>query len=149
MANEGIRKLIRDKNILQKQLAAECGITESSLSRMLRYEMSDSKKRMLTAVINEMPNQKPVEIKPGRKKAATDEIATKKVADTLEECGISRHAIARQLNISDARFSNYLKSGIPESRVEQIIECFSALAFKLIWARNDLLQMTDERGAEN
>lgn len=149
MANEDIRKLIRDKNILQKQLAAECGITESSLSRMLRNEMSDSKKRMIRAVINGMPTQEPVEIKPGRKKAIKDEVATQVIAKTIEECGISRHTVAKYMDISDARFSTYLKSGVPASKVAQITDFFSILASKLIWARNDLLQYADGKGEIN
>lgn len=47
MANEKIRKLLTENRIKYYELANELGIADSSLSRMLRFELSPEKKKQV------------------------------------------------------------------------------------------------------
>lgn len=52
--NTEIRKMLKDKNIKQYQLAQMMGITEFTLSRLMRSEMSEDKKNKIIELLDQI-----------------------------------------------------------------------------------------------
>lgn len=54
MRNRELREYIKSKNVLMWMVAERLGITDSSFSRMLRYEISEEKKFQIKAIADEL-----------------------------------------------------------------------------------------------
>lgn len=54
MRNKEIRDYIRSKGIPMWRVAERLGIADSNFSRMLRYEISESKKKEIMHIIDEL-----------------------------------------------------------------------------------------------
>lgn len=54
MRNKEIREYIKAKNVPMWMVAERLGIADSSFSRMLRYEISDEKKRQIKSAADEV-----------------------------------------------------------------------------------------------
>lgn len=57
MANTEIRELIKANNLYQYEVAEKIGVTECTLIRWLRKELSDSKKQSVLQAINELSKE--------------------------------------------------------------------------------------------
>lgn len=54
MRNEEIRDYIKSKGILMWRVAERLGIADSNFSRMLRYEISEDKKKEIMHIVDEL-----------------------------------------------------------------------------------------------
>ena len=58
MANEIIKDELKDKKVYQWELAVALGISEQTMVRRMRFEMSEDKQWKLLALINEIAMKK-------------------------------------------------------------------------------------------
>ncbi len=58
MANEIIKDELKDKKVYQWELAVALGISEQTMVRRMRFEMSEDKRWELLALINELAMEK-------------------------------------------------------------------------------------------
>lgn len=58
MANEIIKKTARINGVYLWELAARLGINDGNLSRKLRFEFSDSERKKVIAIIEEIASEK-------------------------------------------------------------------------------------------
>lgn len=54
MRNQDIKEYAKEKNVKMWLIAERLGIADSSFSRMLRYNLSDSKRAKIKAIIDEL-----------------------------------------------------------------------------------------------
>lgn len=54
MRNREIKEYIKSKSVPMWMVAERLGITDSSFSRMLRYEISEEKKSQIRAIADEL-----------------------------------------------------------------------------------------------
>lgn len=54
MANEDVKKIIRENDLFHYQVADSLGIQDSAFSRMLRKELSAEKKQEIFAVVERL-----------------------------------------------------------------------------------------------
>lgn len=54
MANEGIRRAAKGRNVHLWQVANKLGMADSAFSRNLRYELSEDEQRTIIGIINDI-----------------------------------------------------------------------------------------------
>lgn len=54
MANEGIRRAAKGRNVHLWQVANKLGMADSAFSRKLRYELSEDEQRTIIGIINDI-----------------------------------------------------------------------------------------------
>ena len=57
MANQDIRKYARQRGVKLWQVAKEKGISEPTMTRLLRTELSEDEKATFSRIINELASQ--------------------------------------------------------------------------------------------
>lgn len=55
--NNDIKRVAKEKGIKLWKIAEGLGITDSSFSRMLRYELSNEQKKKVLAIIKDLENE--------------------------------------------------------------------------------------------
>lgn len=58
MANEKVRAAARQAGVKLWELASECGVTDSTFSKQLRFDFSAEKERQVMAAINQIAVRK-------------------------------------------------------------------------------------------
>ena len=57
MANEKLRTIAREKGVFLWQIAEMLGISEPTMTRLLRTELSEDKRARIMAAINELSHE--------------------------------------------------------------------------------------------